>query len=117
MNRRNFLAIIPAISSIPIVGKAFEQDKEKIVIYQPEDIKHELPDAEYKSVRILAIDDLGNVLAIAHKWDCRPENYYIDSINSRGLPPMLIREELYVTAKMNLVEGVTYQQILKSMYK
>lgn len=33
MDRRNFLAFIPALSAIPLVGQKAEQDKDKIIIY------------------------------------------------------------------------------------
>lgn len=33
------MALIPSLSAIPIIGKHIEKDKEKIVIYQPEEVK------------------------------------------------------------------------------
>ena len=36
MDRRNFLAFIPALSAIPIIGQNAERDKDKIIIYPEE---------------------------------------------------------------------------------
>lgn len=38
MDRRNFLALIPAISSIPIIGSNIVKKKDVIEIYQPEEV-------------------------------------------------------------------------------
>ena len=113
MNRRNFLAIIPAISSIPIIGNAFEKDKEKIVIYQPEDITSiDKGERNYSDIRLIAVDKQGNVLAVSKQWNCRPDRWFIESF---GHKPMLIREGIKVTAEMDMVEGVTYSRIVNAM--
>ena len=39
MNRSQFLALIPAISAIPLIGKDIIQKPDKIEIYQPEQLK------------------------------------------------------------------------------
>jgi hypothetical protein len=38
INRRNFLALIPSLSAIPLLGKDIIQDEEKITIIKPEPI-------------------------------------------------------------------------------
>lgn len=39
MDRKNFLAFIPAISAIPLIGKDIVQKPDKIEIYQPEELQ------------------------------------------------------------------------------
>lgn len=40
MKRSDFLAIIPALSSLPLIGKEIIQKPDKIEIYQPEEVKN-----------------------------------------------------------------------------
>lgn len=39
MKRSDFLALIPSISAIPLIGKDIVQKKDRIEIYQPEEMK------------------------------------------------------------------------------
>lgn len=42
MKRSDFLALIPSISAIPLIGKDIVQKRDKIEIYQPEEMKQYL---------------------------------------------------------------------------
>src|SRR5687768_4277105 len=46
MDRRNFLAIIPALSAIPIIGQHVEKEKDKIIIYPEGSIPGTIKDNE-----------------------------------------------------------------------
>ena len=43
INRRNFLALIPSLSAIPLIGKEIIQGKDRITIIKPEPVKIENP--------------------------------------------------------------------------
>jgi hypothetical protein len=43
INRRNFLALIPSLSAIPLIGKEIIQEPDKVTIIKPEPVKIEQP--------------------------------------------------------------------------
>jgi hypothetical protein len=106
MNRRNFLAFIPALSAIPIVGKHLEQDKEKIVIYQPEDVlaykgtERFAPSPDRLS--LLVVDDTGKIWAVGSPYHIEHE---CPIYESHPLGDMPIREgRLTVKAQLEIIE-------------
>lgn len=65
INRRNFLALIPSLSAIPLIGKDIIQDKEKITIIKPEPIRIEQPSLtsfDMRRCRVQVVYDDGQVL-------------------------------------------------------
>lgn len=43
INRRSFLALIPSLSAIPLIGTDIIQEKDKVTIIKPEPVKIEPP--------------------------------------------------------------------------
>lgn len=97
MDRRNFLALIPSISAIPFIGKNIEKTSEKIVIYQPEQVKDFVPKPKYlrKAELIVVID--GEEVARTNYFDADIEYRIVD----RRFSSYYTGQELRLTARFH----------------
>jgi hypothetical protein len=81
MRRSDFLAIIPSLSAIPFIGKEIIKKSDRIEIFQPEQMEHEISTKDYCEFQIVKN---GRVLASG----------YVDSIEAN-------RPEIETTCKDN----------------
>lgn len=107
MNRRNFLAFIPALSAVPIVGKHLETDKDKIVIYKPEDVLAYKGEDRFSPLgehSLLVVDEIGKIVAVGRPFSIEHECPIYESSPLGMLP--VSEGRLTLRADVRIIENI-----------
>lgn len=108
MDRRNFLAFIPSLSAIPLIGKEIVQEKERISIIKPEPIKISQPDVPLRDLDLFDCE-----LKLIHKPSGRQiATGYLRSITIDAGHPVFPSTKMIPPYRQIDIEGTFYDLVL-----
>lgn len=121
MNRKNFLASIPFISSIPLIGKDIFRDSGNIVIVQPEEFNCKPDKIDPKIMSDCSVEDgpvkvvlmyNGHIVGEAGTDNLTVEDGHIDYASFEI--PIHYYPRLSISARF---EGPAYEKVMSNIYK
>lgn len=114
MNRKEFLAIIPALGSLPFIGKQIIKEEKKIIIEEPKEIEivHDIPPCsiEPSKLTFLMCYD-GKVIGSATQTEVGMSEGWMDGYSLDIPSDRHIRPRLEVRASFN------QEEVIKAMVR
>lgn len=113
MKRSDFLALIPSISAIPLIGKDIVQKRDKIEIYQPEEMKQYIETSPSRDDIKVFVSRNNQVIAQLDPWSLTitvrpPEAYFSDRDGRRRVEFSAYLTEPEAFAFYNATQGVKF---------